>query len=229
VKKKSSSEEGVSKRRKSTPRRKDLPRVPAPVYDIQINCCRNPGYENFGVPPLKVVGRGPLSLTNPRVTDGCQLRHAEPQKDGSTKKLMGCGKCGPLFYLKSNQAVWEELDLGQRHVPRCPLSPARPGSFWSRFFLQTRRLTAAGNLGVSRRVTAMFPNFSKRLARRGEGFFFTRRPGPPRWRRWPWAPPRRRGRRPGPCPGGRRRRCRRALRSRPSPGPPRWPCRWRLR
>jgi hypothetical protein len=133
VKKKSSSEEGSSKRRKSAPRRKDPPRVPAPVHDIQVNCCRNPGCENFGVPPLKVVGRGWLSLTNPRVTDGYQLRHAEPQKDGSTKKLMGCGKCGTLFYLKSNQAVWEELERISRYLeplvePSCPDSTCENAS-----------------------------------------------------------------------------------------------------
>jgi hypothetical protein len=50
-------------------------------------------------------------------------------------------------------------------------------------------------------------------------------PARPRWRRWPWAPRRRRGRRPGPCRGGRRRPCRRAPRRRPSPGRRRSPCR----
>src|SRR3546814_11082646 len=80
------------------------------VHDIQVNTCRNPDCENFGVPPLKVVSMGRMSLTNKdRVSDGYQLRQAEKQSDGSTKKMMACMTCGTLFYLKSDIAISQAL------------------------------------------------------------------------------------------------------------------------
>src|SRR3546814_12045256 len=88
VKQRSASEDKKPKRGKRSPRRTDLPRVPPPVHDIQVNTCRNPDCENFGVPPLKVVSMGRMSLTKKeRVSAGYQLRQGEKQSDGSTKKM----------------------------------------------------------------------------------------------------------------------------------------------
>src|SRR3546814_14963073 len=57
-----------------------------------------------------VVSMGGMSLTNKdRVSDGYQLRQAEKQSDGSTKKMMACMTCGTLFYLKSDIAISQEL------------------------------------------------------------------------------------------------------------------------
>src|SRR3546814_13035591 len=58
---------------------------------------------------LKVVSMGRMSLTNKdRVSDGYQLRQAEKQSDGSTKKMMACMKCGTLFSLKNGIALSQE-------------------------------------------------------------------------------------------------------------------------
>src|SRR3546814_17167505 len=71
----SSSEGKRPKRGKSSPRRTDLPRVPPPVHDIQVNTCRNPDCENFGVPPLKVVSMGRMSLTKDRKSTRLNSSH----------------------------------------------------------------------------------------------------------------------------------------------------------
>src|SRR3546814_6357159 len=78
---------------------------------------------------LKVVSMGRMSLTNKdRVSDGYQLRQAEQQSDGSTKKMMACMTCGTLFYLKSDIAISQELQRISSYLdplaePSCP-SPA---------------------------------------------------------------------------------------------------------
>src|SRR3546814_13437485 len=72
---------------------------------------------------------GGMSLTNKdRVSDGYQLRQAEKQSDGSTKKMMACMTCGTLFYLKSDIAISQELQRISSYLeplaePSCP-SPA---------------------------------------------------------------------------------------------------------
>src|SRR3546814_8129494 len=76
-----------------------------------------------------VVSMGRMSLTNKdRVSDGYQLRQAEKQSDGSTKKMMACMTCGTLFYLKSDIAISQELQRISSYLeplaePSCP-SPA---------------------------------------------------------------------------------------------------------
>lgn len=70
------------------------PRVPQPVYGIQVNHCKNPNCENFEVPVpnASTYGDNPYTI----VATGAKLPAAR------------CNSCKETFGLKSNQGVFEE-------------------------------------------------------------------------------------------------------------------------
>jgi hypothetical protein len=73
------------------------PRVPPAVLGINVNHCKNPRCENFGVPVPEAAQRGP-GATNPYIVV------ASGAKDPAAR----CSGCGEIFRLKSNRGVFEE-------------------------------------------------------------------------------------------------------------------------
>jgi len=74
-----------------------LPRVPPAVHGIQVNRCKNPVCENFGLPVAEGSTRG-------RYADNDYTIVATGAKQPAAK----CNSCGEIFGLKSNQGVFEE-------------------------------------------------------------------------------------------------------------------------
>lgn len=74
-----------------------LPRVPPAVHGIQVNHCKNPVCDNFGLPVVEGSTRG-------RYADNDYAIVATGAKQPAAK----CNSCGEIFGLKSNQGVFEE-------------------------------------------------------------------------------------------------------------------------
>jgi hypothetical protein len=70
------------------------PRVPVAVHGVQVNHCKNPTCQNFGVPVAEKALQGTNAYTI--VATGAKLPAAK------------CNCCGEIFGLKSNQSVFEE-------------------------------------------------------------------------------------------------------------------------
>lgn len=89
-------------------------RVPSAVDGIQINYCKNPACQNYGVPALeKVSGRRQMN-------DGYSASGG-----GTALPVLKCKHCGEFPPIKSNIAVSEELtrllaDLIPAPAPSCP-------------------------------------------------------------------------------------------------------------
>ena len=88
-------------------------RVPAAVDGIQINYCKNPSCQNFGIPALD-------SIKGKNVKDGYIAV-------GGTAgiPMLKCKLCGEFPPIKSNRAISEELtrllaDITQAPDPSCP-------------------------------------------------------------------------------------------------------------
>lgn len=88
-------------------------RIPAAINGIQVNYCKNPTCENYGVPALEKTG-------------GKQMNDGYVAGGGGTSiPILKCKICGEFPPIKSNLAISEELtrllaDLGQAASPACP-------------------------------------------------------------------------------------------------------------
>lgn len=85
-----------------------IPRVPPDVGGIQVNHCKNPICDNFGVPPS--LGRRPAG-TPP----GKGSYNITGGGTGGSIKLLKCELCGETPPIKSNQAIFEELSRMSAH------------------------------------------------------------------------------------------------------------------
>ena len=79
------------------------PRIPLEVDGIQVNCCKNPICQNFGVKPKSSVPRGGVPEKRPSGDTYIVVAH------GKGKPALKCLCCGEIFPMKSNLAVAEEL------------------------------------------------------------------------------------------------------------------------
>jgi len=76
---------------------RSIPRVPAAVHGVQVNHCKNPTCQNFGVAVAEEAEKGPQAKNAYAiVATGAKLPAAK------------CNSCGEIFGLKSNQGVFEE-------------------------------------------------------------------------------------------------------------------------
>lgn len=74
-----------------------LPRVPPAIHGIQVNHCKNPVCDNFGLPVAEGATRG-------KYADNAYAIVATGAKQPAAK----CNSCGEIFGLKSNQGIFEE-------------------------------------------------------------------------------------------------------------------------
>ncbi len=88
----------------------NIPRVPVKNHGIQVNFCKNPVCDNYGVPANTKTGKGDYySLTS-----------------GSKKTVakLICKSCGEQFPIKSNQGIGEEINRIEQYLeedePCCP-------------------------------------------------------------------------------------------------------------
>lgn len=79
------------------------PRIPPAASGIQINFCKNPRCDNFGVPPR-------LNVTRGRPTSGSNRDEYNVSVWAPGATVMRCKLCGESFPLKSNLAIAEEFD-----------------------------------------------------------------------------------------------------------------------
>lgn len=89
-------------------------RVPAAVDGIQINYCKNPACQNYGIPAQDSASGCKVSNDNYMASGG-----------GVSLPILKCKLCGEFPPIKSNQAVSEELnrlldDLKPEPAPSCP-------------------------------------------------------------------------------------------------------------
>lgn len=80
-------------------------RFPSTYRGVQINVCRNPRCENYGVPPLSEIPRSRKGVARDHFHDGY---HRSSNGDGVV--TIKCLKCKENPYAKSNIAVVEEVD-----------------------------------------------------------------------------------------------------------------------
>jgi len=91
--------------------------IPEAHKHIEVNFCKTPGCENFGVPPRKgaiVTGRGAKAQDGYKV-----IGH------GGGMSALICSSCGKTTRLKSNQAIYEDYSrqsayLTVPHPLKCP-------------------------------------------------------------------------------------------------------------
>jgi transposase-like protein len=83
------------------------PRIPPPFDGIQANYCRNTACVNFAVPPLPKVTHGTVKAGEERVSDGYRVSGSKTG-EADVRRLF-CTQCGSETYLRSNQAIVEEL------------------------------------------------------------------------------------------------------------------------
>lgn len=95
-------------------------RFPPTAAGIQVNHCKNPKCENFGVPPKAVAGRGRASTPAAAVGPGDYTVVAS----GKDLPALKCRLCGEITPMQSNMAIAEELlrisDYLEPVLPRCP-------------------------------------------------------------------------------------------------------------
>lgn len=110
-------------------------RFPPTAAGIQVNHCKNPKCENFGVPPKPIAGRGSASTPAAAVGPGDYTVVAT----GKDLPALKCRLCGEITPMQSNLAIAEELlrisDYLEPVLPRCPneacalsTAPASPGN-----------------------------------------------------------------------------------------------------
>lgn len=97
-------------------------RVPAMVEGIQVNYCKNPGCQNYGIPAQEKCGR--QQMNDGYVASG----------GGTSIPVLKCKFCGEFPPIKSNQAISEELirllaDLIPKPAPSCPDSQCTNHNF----------------------------------------------------------------------------------------------------
>ncbi len=85
---------GMSQNTSATP---STPRVPHAAQGVDVNFCRKPKCENFGVPSPQAVQRGP-GASNPYTVVA----------NGKNTPAARCNACGEHITLKSNSGVLEE-------------------------------------------------------------------------------------------------------------------------
>lgn len=90
-----------------------MPRIPAEHGGIQVNFCKNPDCENYGIPAAQATGRGAQRDRYAVVGAGRQL------------PVLKCHACGEYPPLKSNQGIAEERErlgayLSAPPEPSCP-------------------------------------------------------------------------------------------------------------
>ncbi|MFM7293471.1 MAG: hypothetical protein ACKO1K_01445 [Burkholderiales bacterium] len=87
---------------RSIKKKSEASRIPSAVDGIQVNVCRDPSFQNFGVEPELKIGTGYRS----RVGD----RYRRVRADTNAAHLsLSCMVCGGVFGIKSNLAVVEEF------------------------------------------------------------------------------------------------------------------------
>ena len=79
-------------------------RIPLEFNGIQVNHCRNPLCENFGVPAQLYTTRGRPRKDGVRIVDSYII-----QAQRKNIPQLKCLKCGKSVTIKSNQAIFEEL------------------------------------------------------------------------------------------------------------------------
>lgn len=89
------------------------PRIPPACEGIQVNFCKNPGCENYGIPAAQTTGRGAQRDRYAVVSAGRQY------------PVLKCHACGEYPPLKSNQGIAEErkrlgVYLSVPPEPSCP-------------------------------------------------------------------------------------------------------------
>jgi hypothetical protein len=130
--------------------------VPPSVDGIQVNYCRNARCVNFVVNPLPLVTRGRPRSDGERVSDGYHIVGSSSKRSPSRRTVgrsLHCSRCGSTTYLRSNQAVVEELQrisayLAGRPEPSCgtPACANHGKGVWSNPRLYHRNgRTAAGS------------------------------------------------------------------------------------
>ena len=89
-------------------------RYPPTAAGIQVNHCKNPLCENFGVPPAAKKARG----AEPKAGDYAVVA------SGKNKPCLKCSLCGEVFPMHSNLAIAEELMRISAYLepawPACP-------------------------------------------------------------------------------------------------------------
>lgn len=88
------------------------PRIPEPVAGIQINVCKTPSCENFGLPEHENIPAYDKSGTSRYVKLAAGKNHP----------MLKCRCCGVSFTMKSNQGVFEEL----QRIERMALPSTKP-------------------------------------------------------------------------------------------------------
>lgn len=94
-------------------------RIPMEIGTIQVNFCKNPEYQNFGIPASTIKQpRGPNAANRGRDT-------YTVVGSGRGTPMLRCGFCGQYPTIKSNKAIHEELNrfwkpLDIRPLPTCP-------------------------------------------------------------------------------------------------------------
>ena len=88
------------------------PRIPEPVAGIQINVCKTPSCENFGLPEYEHIKASDKSGTSRYVRVAAAKNHP----------MLRCRCCGVSFTMKSNQGVFEEL----QRIERMALDSIKP-------------------------------------------------------------------------------------------------------
>ena len=83
------------------------PRIPPPFDAIQANYCRNAACVNFAVPPLPSVSRGRMKAGGERISDGYRVVGSKTGE--ADVRRLRCMRCGAETFLRSNQAIAEEL------------------------------------------------------------------------------------------------------------------------
>lgn len=101
-----------------TPERSS-PRFPPAVRGIQVNHCRSPCCDNFGVPPHETVRRGRRPKDEPEERPGpgdyvVSVKREQP--------YLVCSLCNEEFPMQSNLAIVEELDRMSAYLD--PVLPA---------------------------------------------------------------------------------------------------------
>lgn len=74
-----------------------LPRVPPAIHGIQVNHCKNPVCENFGLPVAEGSTKGKYADNDYAIV-----------ASGAKQPAAKCNSCGEIFGLKSNQGIFEE-------------------------------------------------------------------------------------------------------------------------
>lgn len=96
----------------------DISDTPPPSNGIQVNFCKTPGCQNYGVPSIitkRPRGRPPKNAPSRK---GYTLFSGE--QVGSDIILHHCEICGEKFPIKSNQGIHEELARIKRTLPAPP-------------------------------------------------------------------------------------------------------------